>query len=66
MNGTLAHLYVNITAEKHVIYNWKFQYTPYGKDMYFFDIFINNGRIRMGFVADNLEKVQKCTRLNRF
>ena len=32
--------------------------TPYGKDMYFFDIFINNGRICMGLVADNLENVQ--------
>ena len=33
---------------------------PYGKDMYFFDFFINNGRICMGFFADNLKKnVQK-------
>ena len=35
--------------------------TPYGKDMYLSDIFINNGRICMGFVADNLEKVRKRT-----
>ena len=34
--------------------------------MYFFDIFINNGHICMGFVADNLEKVQKRTHLNDF
>ena len=27
--------------------------TPYGKDMCFFDIFINNGQICMGFTADN-------------
>ena len=40
--------------------------TPYGKNMYFFDIFINNGRICMGFVADNLEKVQKRKHLNGF
>ena len=37
----------------------KFQDTPYGKDMYFFDIFINYGRICMGFKADRVEKVQK-------
>ena len=42
-----------VTAEKHVTYNRKFQVTPYGKDMYFFDIFINDGRICMGFVADH-------------
>ena len=40
------------TAEKHVTENRKFQVTPYGKDMYLFDIFINNGRICMGFKAD--------------
>ena len=34
--------------------------TPYGKDMYFFDIFIDNGRICMVLVADNLEKVQNA------
>ena len=34
--------------------------------MYFFDIFINSGRICMGFVADDLEKVQKRTHLNDF
>ena len=34
--------------------------------MYFFDIFINNGRICMGFVADNYEKVQNRTHLNGF
>ena len=37
--------------------------TPYGRNMHFFDISINNGRICMGFVADNLEKVQKHTNL---
>ena len=36
---------------------------PYGKHMHFFDISINNGRICMGFVADNSEKVQKHTNL---
>ena len=36
----------------------------YGKDMYFFDIFINNGWNCMGFVANNLEKVQKRTHIN--
>ena len=44
----------------------KFQGTPYGKDMYFFEIFINNGRIYIGFVADNKEKVQNRTHLNGF
>ena len=34
--------------------------------MYFFDIFINNGQIYMGFAADNLETVQICTHLNGF
>ena len=45
---------------------WKFQEYPYGKDMYFFDIFINKVRICMEFVADNLEKVHKRTHLNGF
>ena len=54
------------TAEKHVTSNRKFQVTPYGKDMYFFDIFINNGRICIGFVADHSEKVQNRTHLNGF
>ena len=40
--------------------NWKFQDHPYDKDMNFFNIFINNGRICMGFKADRIEKVQKC------
>ena len=31
--------------------------------MHFFDTFINNGRICMGFAVDNLEKVQKRTHL---
>ena len=53
------------TAEKHVIKNRKFQDTPYGKDMYCFDIFINNGRICMGFEADIVEKVQKLAYLIR-
>ena len=44
----------------------KFQDTPYGKDMYFFDIFINNGRICMGFEADRVEKVQKLAYLINF
>ena len=55
-----------ITAEKHVISNRKFQDTPYGKYMYFFDNFINNGQICMGFQADRAEKVQKLTYLIRF
>ena len=36
-----------------MVYNWKFQDYPYGKAMYFIDIFINNGPIYMGFVEDN-------------
>ena len=32
--------------------------TPYNKDMNFFNVFINNGRICMGFEADRVEKVQ--------
>ena len=39
---------------------------PTVRIMYFFDIFINNGRICMGFVPDNLEKVQRRTHLNCF
>ena len=31
--------------------------------MYFFDIFINNGQICMGFEADRVEKVQKLAYL---
>ena len=49
-----------------MISNRKFQDTPYVKDMYFFDIFINNGRICMGFDADRVEKVQKHACLIRF
>ena len=39
----LSNLHKNLccwgsfTAEKHVTQTWKFQETPYGKDMYFFD-----------------------------
>ena len=55
-----------VMAEKHVTKNRKFQGAPYDNDMYFFDIFINNGRICMGFVADNYEKVQNRTHLNGF
>ena len=40
--------------------------TPYGKDMYFVDFFINNGRICIGFFADNLKKGTKTTYLNGF
>ena len=36
--------------------------------MYFFDFFffINNGQICMGFIADNLKKVEKPSYLNGF
>ena len=40
--------------------------TPYDKDMNFFNIFINNGRICMGFKADRVEKVQNLAYLIRF
>ena len=39
---------------------------PDGKDMYFFDIFIHNGRICVGFEADRVEKVQKLASFIRF
>ena len=40
--------------------------TPYGKDMNFFNILINNCLICMGFEADREEKVQKLAYLIRF
>ena len=40
--------------------------TPYDKDMNFFNIFINNGPICMGFEADREEKVQKLAYLIKF
>ena len=44
----------------------KFQDTPYGQDMYFFNIFINNGRICIGFEVDRVEKVHKLAYFIRF
>ena len=49
-----------------MVQDWKFQDYPYGNDMYFFDISINNGRICMDFVADNKANVQKRTHMNGF
>ena len=39
--------------------------TFYDKDMNFYDIFIKNGQICMGFEADKVEKVQKLAYLIR-
>ena len=39
---------------------------PYDKDMNFFNIFINDGRICKGFKADRVKKVQNLAYLIRF
>ena len=49
-----------------MLQNWKFQEPLYDRDMNFFNIFINNVQICMGFEADKEEKVQKLAYLIRF